>query len=114
MRPAADRLLDIEKTKALMARSGKSYADLGRALGLNRQAVGHWFRKRGEPSVQQMKKIAAEIGVHWLELATEETLVVWQKEERRRVEMMRSLSPDEVAKLDAWLELNAGGTSSPG
>ena len=58
--------------------------------------------------MRQLKGMADAIGVHWLELVDEETLVVWKEEERRRVERMRALSDEEKAKLDAWLELNTG------
>lgn len=90
-----------------MDAAGKSYADLGRALGIERQAVGHWFRDRGEPSVQQMKAMAKELGCHWLELVDEQTTVVFQEEERRRLERMRTLTPEALAKLDAYLEVEA-------
>ena len=86
---------------------GKSYADLGRALGVERQTVGHWFRDRGEPSVQQMKMMAKELGCHWLELVDEQTMVVFQEAERDRLERMRSLSPEALAKLDAYLAIEA-------
>lgn len=108
VRQKPTNLLDVTKTKALMKRAKASYASLGRALGMGRQGVGHWFRGRGEPSVQQLKTMASELGVHWLELVDEETLVVWKDEERRRVERMRALTDEEKAKLDAWLELNTG------
>ena len=108
VRPTPDKLFDVAKAKAALKAAGKSYADVGRALGLERQAVGHWFRDRGEPTMRQLKGMADAIGVHWLELVDEETLVVWKEEERRRVERMRALSDEEKAKLDAWLELNTG------
>lgn len=101
------RTFDILKAQAKMKETGKSYADLGRALGMQRQAVGHWFRGRGEPSVQQMKVMADELGCHWLELADEKTMVVYREEERQRVERMRHLTPEALAQLDAFLEFQA-------
>ena len=98
---------DKLKARAKMDAAGKSYADLGRALGIERQAVGHWFRDRGEPSVQQMKLMAQELGCHWLELVDESAMVVYQEEERRRLERMRSLTPEALAKLDAYLDVEA-------
>jgi transcriptional regulator with XRE-family HTH domain len=97
------RLFDIVKAEDWLARTGKNRSDLARALGYERQAVGHWFRGRGEPNVQQMKVMAKELGCHWLELATEETIVVYQDEERARVEKIRALSKEELAELDAFL-----------
>lgn len=96
-------LFDTLKAKALMLDAGKNMSDLARALGYERQAVGHWFRGRGEPTVQQMKVMARELGCHWLELATEETLVVYREDERRRLERMRALDAASLAELDAFL-----------
>lgn len=104
---AVRRTFDILKTQAKMAEAKKTYADLARALGVGRQAVGHWFRGRGEPSVQQMKVMAQELGCHWLELADENTMVVYREEERQRVEKMRHLTPEALAQLDAFLEFQA-------
>jgi len=94
---------DIVKAKAKMKAAGKTYADIGRALGYERQAVGHWFRNRGEPDVKQMKVMAAELGCHWLELVTDDTTVIFKEEERQRVERMRELSAAELSELDAFL-----------
>jgi transcriptional regulator with XRE-family HTH domain len=98
------RTFDILKAKEKMKLARKSYADLGRALGMKRQAVGHWFRGRGEPDVQQMKAMAKELGCHWLELVDEKTMVVYQEEERNRLEKMRQLPPDALVFLDSFLE----------
>lgn len=103
VRPTFDKL----KAKAKMDATGKSYADIGRALGIERQAVGHWFRDRGEPNVQQMKLMAAELGCHWLELVNEDAMVVYAEDERVRLERMRHLTPEALAKLDAYLEVEA-------
>lgn len=104
---AMRRTFDILKAKTKLDESGKSYADLAKPLGYERQAVGHWFRGRGEPSVQQMKIMAKELGCHWLELVTEETIVIYREDERRRVEAMRELGPDGLAELDAFLAFKA-------
>lgn len=101
------RTFDIVKAKAILEKADKSYADLGRALGFERQAVGHWFRGRGEPSVQQMKIMAKELGCHWLELVTDDTMVIYREEERARVERMRNLAPGDLAELDAFLAFKA-------
>lgn len=107
MSQSVRRTFDKLKAKAKMDLAGKSYADLGRALGMQRQAVGHWFRDRGEPNVQQMKLMAEELGCHWLELVDDDAIVVFREEEARRVERMRALSPDALAELDAFLSFKA-------
>jgi transcriptional regulator with XRE-family HTH domain len=103
------RTFDKLKAKAKMKEAHKSYADLGRALDIERQAVGHWFRDRGEPNVQQMKLMAKELGCHWLELVDEQAMVVYLEDERSRVARMRTLSPEALAKLDAYLEVESTG-----
>src|SRR3546814_8044378 len=101
LRPTFDKIKAREKMDA----AGKSYADLGRALGMGRQTVGHWFRDRGEPSVKQMKAMGDELGCHWLELVNEETMVIYRADERRRIARTRALTPQQLAKLDAFLEV---------
>lgn len=108
------RTFDIVKAKAKLAEANKSYADLARPLGYERQAVGHWFRGRGEPTVQQMKIMAKELGCHWLELVTDDTLVIYREEERRRVERMRGLSAQDLAELDAFLAFKEAKTRGGG
>ncbi len=105
LRQNPDKLFDVAKAKAALKAHGKTYADIGRALGLERQAVGHWFRDRGEPTMRQLKAMADAIGVHWLELVTDDTLVVYQAEEKARVEKMRALSPEDQERLDVWLQM---------
>lgn len=108
------RAFDEGKAREKLDNAGKSYADLARALGYERQAVGHWFRGRGEPNVQQLKIIAKELGCHWLELVTEDTLVVFQEEEIRRVQSMRQLGPDALAELDAFLAFKEASSKKGG
>ncbi|MGH8171816.1 MAG: helix-turn-helix domain-containing protein [Rhodanobacteraceae bacterium] len=98
-------VFDIAKAEALRRKAGNpSYAAIAAAMGLkSRQAVGHWFRGRGEPDVRQMKLMAEALHCHWLELVTDETVVVYREDELRRVEQMRSLDAEGLAELDAYL-----------
>ncbi|MGQ4661312.1 helix-turn-helix domain-containing protein [Lysobacter sp. F6437] len=99
-------ILKAEEKRRLAG--GLSYAKIAAAMGLGaRQTVGHWFRGRGEPDVQQMKAMAKVLGCHWLELVNEETVVVYLDDEVRRVERMRGLSDADVAELDAFLAFKA-------
>src|SRR3546814_18199180 len=100
LRPTFDKIKAREKMDA----AGKSYADLGRALGMERQTVGHWFRDRGEPSVKQMKDMAEELGCHWLELVNEETMVIYRADERSRIARHRAIQPQQVGQEDPSLE----------
>lgn len=101
---SVDRVFDADKAKSLLeASSVKTYAGLARAMGLERQTVGHWFRGRGEPNVQQLKQMAKAMGCHWLELVDDDTTVVHQQAERKRVEQMRALDPEALKELDDYL-----------
>ena len=100
------RTFDISKAEAMRARAGNpSYADLARGMGLkSRQAVGHWFRERGEPSVQQMKEMASVLGCHWLELVTDDAFVVYRQEEIDHFERWRKLSDEDRQELNRFIE----------
>lgn len=98
---------DILKAKAKLAEAGKTYADLAKPLAYERQAVGHWFRGRGEPNVQQMKIMAKELGCHWLDLVTDDTTVIYRDDELKRVEAIRTLTAGDLAELDAFLAFKA-------
>lgn len=99
------RTFDILKAERKREEAGNpSYASIATAMGLKaRQTVGHWFRERGEPNVQQMKQMAQVLGCHWLELVSEDAMVVYQEDERERVEGLRQLTPEDLAELDAFL-----------
>lgn len=106
------RTFDILKAQIIRKRVGMSYADLGTHLGVTRQAVGYWFRERGEPNVQQMKEMAKAMGCHWLELVTDETMVVYKEEEIRRMERIRKLSDKDLADLDGFLAFKGDSRST--
>jgi transcriptional regulator with XRE-family HTH domain len=97
------RTFDILKTQKLLDERRIGYPELGAALGMTRQAVGHWFRERGEPTVQQMKVMARVLGVHWLELCTEETVVLYEQEERDHMQQWRGVSPETRALVEQIL-----------
>lgn len=69
---------DKLKTDQLIKARGLSYGDIGRALRppVTRQGVGHWFRDRGEPDMEQIKQMASRLGVHWIELVDEKATLV--------------------------------------
>lgn len=98
-------IFSIIKAEALRTHAGNpSYAAIAAAMGLkSRQAVGHWFRGRGEPDVQQMKKMAAILHCHWLELVTDETKVLFRQEDIDRQAKIDSLTNEARAELDAFL-----------
>lgn len=105
VRPDPDTLWSPAKTKVLLKAKGLKYADLAAPLKLTRQAVGHWFRNRGEPDMRQLKIIAKTLGVHWLELVDEEVDVVWNPAEKARLDQIRKLDPESLALIDAQLKL---------
>lgn len=110
--PTSQRMrktFDIVKAEEMRARAGNpSYAKIAAALGLKtRQSVGHWFRGRGEPDVQQMKGMAKVLGCHWLELVTDDTVIVYREDERDRLQMIRQMSEQDLEELDAYLAVKA-------
>ena len=109
------KTFDIVKAEAMRERAGNpSYAKIAAAMGLKaRQTVGHWFRGRGEPDVQQMKGMAKVLGCHWLELVTDDTLVVYREDERRRLEQIRALGDGDLRELDAYLAVKAAAKDPP-
>ena len=109
------KTFDIVKAEEMRERAGNpSYAKIATAMGLkSRQAVGHWFRGRGEPDVQQMKKMAKALGCHWLELVKEDAVVIYREDERARVERMRELGEDDLRELDAYLAVKAASRDKP-
>lgn len=113
MSQPVQQVFDIVKAKAKLKAAGKGYPELAAALGYRRQAVGHWFRGRGEPTVQQMKVIAEVLGCHWLELVTDDATVVFQTAEVERLARMRALDPADLAELDAYLAVKAAAKTGP-
>lgn len=99
------RTFDIIKAEQKREAAGSpSYASIATAMGLkSRQAVGHWFRGRGEPNVQQMKQMAQILGCHWLELATEDAVVLYREDEIKRAESLRQLGPEDLDEVDAFI-----------
>ena len=107
------RAFDIIKAEAIRRRPENlqengdpiAYAEIARRIGLkSRQAVGHWFRGRGEPSVQQMKDMAQVLGCHWLELVTDEATVLYREEDIARHQKVGQLSPAQREELDRFIE----------
>lgn len=99
---------DILKAKARIALDGRSVAAIAKAMGLERQTVGHWLRGRGEPNMKQLHKMAQELGCHWLELVNDDATVINDPAEKTRVERIRAASPAIQAMIDRLLAETAG------
>lgn len=107
MSQPARPVFDTMAAHALLKGKAWSVAMLAKHMGLTRQAVGHWFRGRGEPDVRQLKAMADKLGCHWLELVTEEATVLYQSDEIGRVQRIRELDAAALAELDAFLAFKA-------
>lgn len=107
MSQPARPIFDTIAAKALLSARKMSVAALARRMGLTRQAVGHWFRGRGEPDVRQLKGIAEQLGCHWLDLVTEDATVLHATAEIDRVQRIRALDSTALAELDAFLSFKA-------
>ncbi|MGN6312886.1 MAG: helix-turn-helix transcriptional regulator [Rhodanobacteraceae bacterium] len=92
MKPA----FDIQKARARMTVLGLTYADIARFLGYERQAVGHWFRNRGAPSVQDLKKMASILQMDVAELISPDAVIANSEVEKETVQTMRELSSSDA------------------
>lgn len=79
-----------------MSALGLSLADVGRYLGYERQTVGHWFRLRGNPSVQDLKKMAALLQIDVAELISPDAVIANNEAEKETVQTMRELSSQDA------------------
>lgn len=78
-----------------------TYADVARYLGYERQAVGHWFRGRGNPSVQDLKKMAQLLQMDVAELISPDAIIANNETERETIKSMRDLTSAE-AEMVRW------------
>lgn len=73
--------LNLATLQAALERSGKSQADLSRALGVSRGTVSRWFKGEGEPeTVERLKQLAEELGTSLAALVGEEDAAVNERE----------------------------------
>lgn len=100
---------NIQAAQALIERLNLAYADIARALDVNRQTVGHWFRGRGEPSVRDLKRMAKVLGVDVSELISDDAIVANDETERSVIRDMRTLDAKQRELLQIFLAgLKAG------
>ena len=88
---------------ARMRRRRLTYADIGRVVGKTRQAVGHWFRNRGEPDVDDIKKMAPLLGVHWVELVQDGAVIANSPVEIEIVKGARELDARKLEQLRQYV-----------
>lgn len=73
--------LDIEALESALARSGKTQADLARALKVSRGTISRWFSGQGEPeTVDRLKQLAEELSVSLAALVGEEDAAANERE----------------------------------
>lgn len=73
--------LNLATLHSALERSGKSQADLSRALGVSRGTVSRWFKGEGEPeTVERLKQLAIELGTTLAALVGEEDAAINEKE----------------------------------
>jgi transcriptional regulator with XRE-family HTH domain len=75
---------------------GLSYADVARVLGYERQTVGHWFRGRGKPNVQDLRKMAQVLQMDVAELISPDAIIANTEAEKETVRTMRELTSQEA------------------
>ena len=73
--------LNLATLDAALKDSGKSQADLARALGVSRGTVSRWFKGEGEPeTVDRLKQLANELGTSLAALVGEEDAAANERE----------------------------------
>lgn len=73
--------LNLATLHQALERSGKSQADLSRALGVSRGTVSRWFKGEGEPeTVERLKQLADELGTSLAALVGEEDAAINERE----------------------------------
>ncbi len=78
--------------KARMNALGLNQTDLARMLGYTKGAVSHWFRDRGLPSMKDMHRIAAALGVDVATLISEDAEIAVGEAQRNVVRLMKEVS----------------------
>lgn len=73
--------LNLATLQDALERSGKSQADLARALGVSRGTISRWFKGEGEPeTVERLKQLASELGTSLAALVGEDDAAANEKE----------------------------------
>ena len=73
--------LDLHVLREALARSGRTQADLARAMGVSRGTISRWFSGDGEPeTVERLKLLAEELGTTLAALVGEEDAAMTEKE----------------------------------
>lgn len=78
---------------------GLSYAAIGRKLGYSRQAVGHWFRGRSDPTMKDLHRLAEMLGVPVMELLTEDAEIAVTEPQQDVVRLMKDVPLDQQAMV---------------
>ena len=52
-----------ERIRGWIHHVGLSQADIARELGISQQAVSHWMRGKGDPSIRSLLALALTLGV---------------------------------------------------
>lgn len=93
-----------DKINSLLLAKGYKQVDLARHLGLTGPAVGHYIHGRRVPPVKQLKGIAAFLGVTVAELIEDTAYITEDETEKRLLDAIRSLPPEQREAAAAMLE----------
>ena len=59
--------MNEEIKEKLLNHFGKK-TEIARFLGTNRQTINHWFNGVGKPNYRSAMKLAAALGIDWLDI----------------------------------------------
>jgi transcriptional regulator with XRE-family HTH domain len=95
---------DFSKIKDGLTRNRMNQSDLARSIGVERATVSAWIRGTRTPSLGHLMKVAKVLNMSLSEILGEEVLIAETQPERKILQLVRKLSPDDLAHLERLAE----------
>lgn len=86
----------IDKINYYLSKSGKSGAEMSRAIGLSNSAYSQWNTKKTKPRKNRLFAVAEYLGVSYLDLLPDE-------EEAEEESPAPSVEPEDIMKIYSML-----------
>lgn len=100
------------KAKAVLKAKRITYQEVADKLGVEKSTVGHWMVGRNNPTFDQVREIARMIETSLSELVGEDPYFLTDENERKLIDTLRNLSPEEKQEalrlLSAYLQVRSG------
>lgn len=101
----------IDKINVLLAKLGKTGADLEREIGVSASVYSQWNTGRTAPSKKSLVKVAAALNVPVESILPDinetkkEPVPISENElDLHLIELLTSLTPDEMRQVDAFVQ----------